>query len=127
VSEGIDVTTKRLDQLQAYDGADAIKGIKFLFAGKDLGVSAWGMNVIVMEPQCTRYPEHDHASDSQEEVYVVLQGRVMLQVGDREWLLEPRSFARVGPTVRRKLVAGPQGVTILAIGSTPGKAYQPRK
>ena len=34
--------------------------------------------------------------------------------------LTPGTFARVGPAERRKIVPGPDGVTVLALGGMPG-------
>jgi hypothetical protein len=36
-------------------------------------------------------------------------------------------LVRVGPDQKRKIVPGPQGVTLLALGGTPGKPYVPRR
>ena len=110
-----------------YKGPNAIAGICFRSAARDLGVEVWGMNLLEMAPNCAGHPEHDHAHDGQEEVYVVLRGSAILQTESGEKLsLEPNTLVRVGPEVKRKLVAGSDGATILAIGGTPGKAYEPR-
>jgi hypothetical protein len=34
-------------------------------------------------------------------------------------------LARVGPIQKRKIIPGDEGVTLLALGGTPGKAYEP--
>src|SRR5215204_5400299 len=122
-----DVTLKRIEELGYYEGPHAIPGIRFRYAAKDLGVSAWGMNVLELEPGVTRYPEHDHVKDGQEEVYVLLRGAATLQADDEAFALEPGVLVRVGPQQKRKLVPGPEGATVLALGATPGKAYEPRR
>lgn len=116
-----DVTIKRFDELDSYQGEG-----RFCYAGKTLGVQAWGMNVLRLPAGWTDYPDHDHAKDGQEEVYVVLSGSARLQAGDQTFDLEPGVLARVGPEQKRKFVPGPNGVTMLAIGGTPGKAFVPR-
>lgn len=121
-----DVTVKRLDELECYRGPNELEGIRFLFAGKSLGVTAWGMNVLELAPGCLDYPEHHHEKDGQEEVYVLLRGAATIRVGHDEWPLSPGTFVRVGPAWKRKLVPGPGGATVLALGGTPGKAYEPR-
>jgi uncharacterized cupin superfamily protein len=122
-----EVTVKRVEEIDFYTGPGAIPGIRFHRAAKALGVTAWGMNVIELEPNASGYPEHDHVKDGQEEVYVVLRGAATLRADGREWALDPGTLARVGPSQRRKIEAGPQGVVLLAIGATPGKAYEPRR
>ncbi len=122
-----DVLVKRIDELEYYTGPNAIPGIRFRRAAKALGITAWGMNVLELEPGATGYPEHDHTKDGQEEVYVVLRGTATLQADEERVALEPGMLARVGPRQRRKMIPGPQGVTLLALGATPGKAYEPRR
>lgn len=113
-----DVTVKSIDELESYQDA-------FLYAAKGLGITAWGMNVEKMPPDWDGYPEHDHAEDGQEEAYVVLEGSATLHAGDDSWDLAPGVLARVGPEQKRKVVPGDQGATVLVIGGTPGKAYDP--
>jgi len=114
----VDVTMKRFDELESYHG-------QFLYAGRGLGVTAWGMNVLKLPPNWPDYPDHDHAKEGQEEAYVVLQGRARLSAGGESWDLVPGTLIRVGANQKRKIVPGPEGVTILALGGTPGKAYEP--
>jgi hypothetical protein len=113
-----DVTVKRLDELESYAG-------QFLYAGRGLGVTSWGMNVLKLPANWQDYPDHDHAKDGQEEVYVVLQGSARLTAGTESWDLVPGTLVRVGAKQKRKITPGAGGVTILALGGTPGKAYQP--
>ncbi len=122
-----DVQVKRIEEIEFFQGPKAIPGIRFHPAARALGVTAWGMNVLEIEPGCTGYPEHDHARDGQEEVYVVLRGGATLTAGDESVELAAGMLVRVGPEQRRKIVPGPDGVTLLAIGGTPGKAYEPRR
>lgn len=114
-----DVTVKSLDELESYEN-------RFLYAGKSLGVSAWGMNVVRMPADWDGYPEHDHAKDGQEEAYVLLEGSATLQAGGESWQLAPGVMARVGAQQKRKIVPGSDGATMLVIGGTPGKAFAPR-
>ncbi len=116
-----DVTIKRMDEMEKYTGES--HGGEFLYAGKSLGVAAWGMNVVRVPPGWDGYPEHDHSDDGQEEVYVVLEGRAELHADDERWTLEPGTIARVGPTQKRRLVPGDDGATVLVLGGTPGKPY----
>ena len=116
-----DVTIKRFDDLESHKGEG-----RFRYAAKSLGVSSWGMNLLHLPPGWIEYPDHDHAKDGQEEVYVVLDGSAQLQAGSEPFTLEPGVLARVGPGQKRKIVPGPDGVTLLALGGTPGKAYTPK-
>jgi quercetin dioxygenase-like cupin family protein len=114
-----DLTVKRLDDFEGIFGG----GMRRARAG--LGVTSFGMQVIELPPHFIHYPEHSHAHDEQEEVYVVLSGTATLQAGGEDHALEAGVFVRVGPNEKRKFVTGDQGVRILAIGGVPGKAYEP--
>lgn len=122
-----DVVVKKIEEIGAYEGPHEIPGIRFRHAREPLGVSAWGMNVLELDAGCSGYPEHDHVEDGQEELYVVLRGSVVLQAGGEERVLAQGDMARVGPSVKRKLVTREQSTTVLAIGATPGKAFVPSK
>jgi uncharacterized cupin superfamily protein len=117
-----DVTVKRVEDFEAIFGG----GFRRARAG--LGVSSFGLAVIDLPPNFTVYPEHDQTHDDQEEVYTVLSGLATLRVGGndgQEYELEPGVFARVGAAEKRKLTTGEQPARILAMGATPGKAYEP--
>jgi mannose-6-phosphate isomerase-like protein (cupin superfamily) len=120
----LDVTVKRLEEMESYQGPGVPPG-QFLYAGRSLGVTAWGMNVLNLPPDWAGYPDHDHTRDGQEEVYVVLRGSARLQAGEKTWQLEPGTLVRVGASQKRKFIPGSEGVTLLALGGTPGKAYEP--
>ncbi len=82
---------------------------------RDLGVSAFGLNVLRLRPgQRSRIHRHER----QEEVYLVLEGTLTLDVeGSETHTLERGGIARVAPSVRRQLVnRGGSVLAVLAIG-----------
>jgi mannose-6-phosphate isomerase-like protein (cupin superfamily) len=111
-------TAKHIKDMQAGFGGGFVK------ARAELGVSSFGMQVIRMPPDYGDYPEHDHAHDSQEEVYLALQGSGWIDVAGERVDLDPGVLVRVGAAARRKVYAGPQGIEMLVIGGCPGKAYE---
>jgi len=121
-----DLKAKQIEGIPFYQGPNAIPGIRFHSAGRELGVTAWGMNVLEIEAGCAGYPEHDHKKDGQEEVYVVLKGSGTMEAGGEHLEIAVGTLVRVGPSTRRKILPGPQGITVLAIGATPGQAYKSR-
>ena len=118
-----EVTIKRIEEVDYYKGPNAIEGIRFRSAGRELGVTAWGMNVLELAPHCMKYPEHDHVRDGQEEVYVVLRGVAHLRAGGEDRRLEAGSLVRVAPGCKRAWLTDEEGATLLALGATPGQAY----
>ena len=59
----------------------------------------------------------------QEEVYVALRGSGTIVADGQELPLDADHIVRVGPAVTRKVTPGPDGLRLLAIGATPGRAY----
>jgi mannose-6-phosphate isomerase-like protein (cupin superfamily) len=81
---------------------------------RQLGVSAFGLNMIVLEP---RQRGRIHAHERQEEVYLVLEGELTLAVEQAEHRLGRGQLVRVGPSVRRQLInRGGQRLVLLALG-----------
>ncbi|HLM08460.1 MAG TPA: cupin domain-containing protein [Thermoleophilaceae bacterium] len=112
---------KRIDEMEgAYRGA-------LKKARAELGVTSFGLQVIDFPPNADRYPEHDHSSDGQEEVYAVLRGSGEIVIDGERVGLDPDELVRVSAGVRRKILAGPQGLRVLAIGGVPGAAYEIRE
>ena len=110
---------KRIDEMEAVFGG------AFKRARAELGVESFGMQVIDMPPnEGERYPEHDHAEDGQEEVYSALRGSGEIEIEGERHPLDPDTFVRVGPGVKRKLWAGGEGIRVLALGGAPGKPYE---
>src|SRR5579884_514408 len=85
-------------------------------AGASLEIESFGVQVLDF-PQGFDYPEHDHASDGQEEVYLVLRGSAELTIDGDRVPAATGTMIRVAPGCRRRIDAGPDGVQILAIGS----------
>jgi uncharacterized cupin superfamily protein len=89
-------------------------GERFQTLRRELGVSAFGINLLLFEPrQRARIHTHEH----QEEVYIVLSGELTLVVEGSEHVLGLRHAARVPAKVRRQLVnAGTERLVLLALG-----------
>ncbi len=81
---------------------------------RDLGVSSFGCNVLVLPP---RGRGRIHAHEHQEEVFLVLEGELTLLVEGVEHVLGPDQLVRVGPAARRQLTnAGAERLVLLALG-----------
>jgi len=121
----MNIDVKNLKEIPHYQGEHAIPGLRFRAARQALGISAWGMNVLEFDAGCEGYPQHDHRGDGQEELYVVLEGSIVLQTEGRETVLKRGDAVRVAPDVVRKFVTRAEGATLLALGGVPGGAYTP--
>ena len=91
-----------------------------------VGGTAFGINIMDLPPNVDGYPEHDHAEDGQEEIYVTLSGGAVMTVAGDAVTLDTNTVVRVGPGVTRKVVPGDEGIRMLVVGGVPGKAYEPR-
>jgi mannose-6-phosphate isomerase-like protein (cupin superfamily) len=113
-----DYTAKRIDEMEAVFGGG------FVRARAELGVTSFGMQVLNFPPNADRHPEHDHAEEGQEEVYVVLSGRGEIVIDGERVALEPEVMVRVGPAARRRITTGDEPMRLLALGGFPGRAYE---
>ncbi len=89
-------------------------GERFQTLRRQLGVSSFGINMIVLAPG-ERGRIHSH--ERQEEVYLVLEGELTLLVEAEPTVLGPDSAVRVAPGLRRQIAnAGPERLVLLALG-----------
>ena len=86
-----------------------------------LGIHSFGINAYTPAEDGTLINEHDEAASGQEELYLVLDGTATFVVDGETFDAPPGTFVVVGPESRRKATG--EG-TVLAIGGTPGEAYQ---
>ena len=86
-----------------------------------LGISSFGANAYTPGEDGRLIGEHDESGSGQEELYIVLDGSATFEVDGDTFDAPAGTFVYVGPEARRK--ASGDG-TILALGATPGEAYQ---
>jgi hypothetical protein len=109
---------KRIDEMEAvYGGA-------FKRARAELGVESFGIGIIDLPPNYENYPEHDHAGDGQEEVFVALRGGGEIEIAGERFPLDADHVARVASGTMRKVWPGSDGLRLLALGGVPGGTYQ---
>jgi hypothetical protein len=53
----------------------------------------------------------------------VLRGSGTLIADGEQYELDTEHVVRVDPEVKRKILPGPEGIRILALGGVPGRAY----
>jgi uncharacterized cupin superfamily protein len=94
---------------------DHDNGERFVPLRRQLGVSTFGINQLVLQPG-ERGRIHRHRR--QEEVYLVLEGELTLLVEGEEDTLSQSELVRVAPELRRQLVnRGPGRLVLLALGA----------
>jgi mannose-6-phosphate isomerase-like protein (cupin superfamily) len=93
------------------------------FVRRELGARAFGINWFELPPH-TAGREHDESESGQEEVNVIIRGSGLYRVEGEEVPVRVGSFVRFDPTTTRQPVAGPEGLTMIAVGAPPG-SYEP--
>ena len=85
------------------------------FVRRHLGVGAFGINWFEIPPDMVGR-EHDEQDSQQEEVNVVIRGSGAVRAG---------TVMRFDPETTRVPIAGPDGMTMIAVGARRG-SYEPR-
>jgi tetratricopeptide (TPR) repeat protein len=116
----------RLDEVEA---VPTFGELKWKPLRRPLGVTAFGVNAYWAEqPGDELIEEHDElgaGAGRHEEIYVVIGGSARFTVAGEELDASPGTVVFVrDPAVRRGAVATQPNTTALAVGGTPGRAYE---
>ena len=93
------------------------------FVRRELGVEAFGINWFELSPGMEGR-DHDETESQQEEVNVVVRGGGVYLIDGKEIPVRTGTFLRFDPETRRRPVAGPEGMTLIAVGARRG-SYEP--
>jgi quercetin dioxygenase-like cupin family protein len=96
------------------------RGPGFRKVRKELGVTAFGVNAVVIPPG---YTSGRHLHERQEELYFVHSGTIEFRFGDGDTqTLGPGGFARVDPSTVRQLrnVSDTEDAIYVAVGGAGG-------
>ena len=94
------------------------EGYGFRKVRRALGVTAFGVNVIVMPPG---YEGFAHYHDTQDELYFVHRGTARVQVDGEERLLGPGGLVHVESTTPRTVSnGGEDDLVVLVVGGRGG-------
>ena len=92
---------------------------------RELGLQAFGMNVVRIPPRAS-IPEHDETGRDQEEVFLTLSGAPTIVLDGERLPLRQWSFARVDPEVVRKVTNDGADEAVVLIASAPRTSgYEP--
>jgi hypothetical protein len=93
----------------------------FIPVREHLGIHSFGINARMQGDDGTLINEHDEADSRQEEVYIVLDGTATFEIDGQTFEAPAGTFVSVPPECKRKATGD---ATVLALGGTPGEAYQ---
>jgi len=90
------------------------------------GIQSFGINAFTGREAGDRLiNEHDEAEDDgQEELYLVQTGRARFELDGESVDAPAGTLVYASPEVRRTAFAEEPGTTLIALGGTPGKAYE---
>jgi quercetin dioxygenase-like cupin family protein len=94
------------------------------FVRRRLGVEAFGINWFEIPPGMEGR-EHDESETQQEEVNVIVRGSGIYRVEGENVPVKEGTFLRFDPGTVRMPIAGPDGMTMVAVGARRG-SYEPR-
>ena len=113
----------QLDEIEEMDdGRCPYRPVRHHFGITAFGATAWtgreaGDRII------NEHEEED--PDSQEELYLVMRGRAVFELDGDRVDAPAGTFVFARPGVKRTAFAEEPGTTIIALGATAGKAYEP--
>jgi tetratricopeptide (TPR) repeat protein len=111
-----------LDEIDEMDdGRVPYRPVRHHFGITGFGINAW----TAREAGDRIINEHDESEpDANEELYLVLRGRAAFELDGDPVVAPAGTLVFVRPGVKRMAVAEEPETTIIAIGGTPGKAYE---
>jgi quercetin dioxygenase-like cupin family protein len=85
-----------------------------------LGIRAFGISAVAMEPGDDFDIEHEESESGQQEVYVVVSGRAAFRIGDQEVEAGPGDVVAVpDPAEIRSYRALEPGMRVVCVGAAP--------
>jgi tetratricopeptide (TPR) repeat protein len=118
-----DYAVTHIDEIdEISDGRCPWRPVRFTF-----GISSFGVNAFTGHAVGDRIiNEHDESqeNDLQEELYLVHQGRARFELDGEQIDAPAGTFVFAPPNVKRTAFAEEPETTLIALGGTPGKAYE---
>ena len=88
------------------------------------GLTAFGINAVTKDADNVLIPEHDERASGQQEIYFVHCGSVRVTLDGETHEAPEGAMIAVEPNVSRKIESTSSPTTLIAVGGTPGKAYE---
>src|SRR3954451_13888863 len=95
---------------------------------RHLDITAFGVSAFSAPHGTVVINEHDETllgEAGQQELYIVVSGAATFEIDGETVEAAAGSLVHVQPTAKRKATATEAGTTILVVGGTPGKPYEP--
>jgi quercetin dioxygenase-like cupin family protein len=114
------VSLDEIEQYPAMSGAPVLMPLRRRLDVRAFGINCW--TAPVGAPVIERHSE----PDGDEEVYIVVRGRVRFTVDDETFDAGPTTLVYVRPGTLREAVAVESETLVLAVGAKPGEVFEPK-
>jgi quercetin dioxygenase-like cupin family protein len=115
-------TIKHRDEFESMEGSG---DSTWRLARKALGTSAFGFNLVEIDPG-GGIPEHDENESGQVELYAILEGEAVLRIEGEDHPAPAGTFASIEPPATRTILNRSDApVTAMLIGVQPEGGYEP--
>jgi quercetin dioxygenase-like cupin family protein len=114
------VSLDDLDRFPAMTGAPVLMPLRQRLDVRAFGINCW--TAPVGAPVIERHSE----PDGDEEVYIIVRGRVRFTIGEETFEPGPATVVYVPPDTTREAVAVEPETLVIAIGAQPGEAFEPK-
>ncbi len=115
-------TIKHRDEFEAMEGSGEAT---WRLARKALGTSAFGFNLVEIDPG-GQIPEHNEVESGQVELFIVLEGEAVMRLEGEDHPAPAGTFASIEPPASRTILNRSDApVTALLIGVKPEGGYEP--
>ena len=114
------VSLDKLEKFPAMGGAPVLMPLRQRLDVRAFGINCW--TAPVGAPVIERHSE----PDGDEEVYIVIRGRVRFTIDEETFESGPATVVYVPPDTTREAVAVEPETLIVAIGGKPGEAFEPK-
>jgi tetratricopeptide (TPR) repeat protein len=113
----------RLEEIEELtDGREPYRPVRHHFGITSFGINAW----TAPEVGDRRINEHDESEpDSDEELYLVLRGSATFELDGDRVAAPSGTLVYAPPGVKRTAFAEEPETTVIALGGTPGRPYEP--
>ena len=114
------VSLDELERYPAMSGAPVLIPIRRMLDVRAFGINCW--TAPVGAPVIERHSE----PDGDEEVYIVMRGRVRFTVDDESFEVGPATLVHIRPDTMREAVAVEPETLVLAVGAKAGETFEPK-
>jgi uncharacterized cupin superfamily protein len=113
---------KHRDDFESMEGSGEAT---WLLARKALGTTSFGFNIVEIGPG-GQIPEHDHAEEGEDELYVILDGEGVIRIDGEDHPAPAGTFAVIDPPLSRTILNRSDApLTALLVGVKPDGGYEP--